>query len=62
LHPQWNGVVAQFTLRYPTGEIATHQGRFQIISLSGTILKSPTLTSVGGLTIYLASSEGHLEM
>lgn len=54
------GVVEQVTLRYPTGEIATHQGKLQIVSISGTIFPSPTPTNVDGLTINLFDTKGHM--
>lgn len=49
------GVVEQVTLRQPTGKIVTHQGSFNIISISGTITPSSTLESAGELEVNLST-------
>ncbi|CAI8583555.1 unnamed protein product [Vicia faba] len=49
------GMVEQVTLRQATGRIVTHQGRFNKISISGTIIPSSTLESVGELEVNLST-------
>ncbi|XP_058777522.1 AT-hook motif nuclear-localized protein 29-like [Vicia villosa] len=47
------GMVEKVTLRQSTGKVVTLQGKFQIISISGTIPSPTTLGNVGGLMINL---------
>ncbi|CAI8583554.1 unnamed protein product [Vicia faba] len=49
------GMVEQVTLRQATGRIITHQGRFNIISIFGTIIPSSTLESAGELEVNLST-------
>lgn len=56
------GVVANVTLRQPaapTGVVTLH-GRFEILSLSGAFLPSPTPPGATGLAVYLAGGQGQV--
>ncbi|RAL51256.1 hypothetical protein DM860_010758 [Cuscuta australis] len=56
------GVVADVTLRQlnaPEGVVTLH-GKFEILSLSGTFLPSPSPLRTTGLTVYLAGGQGQV--
>lgn len=57
-----SGTVSNVTLRQPAapGAIVTLHGRFEILSLSGSFLPTPTPPGVTGLTIYLAGGQGQV--
>ncbi|OAY57322.1 AT-hook motif nuclear-localized protein 16 [Manihot esculenta] len=57
-----SGCVANVTLRQPTssGAIVTLHGRFEILSLLGSILPPPAPPGIAGLTIYLAGAQGQV--
>ncbi|XP_004490648.1 AT-hook motif nuclear-localized protein 29-like [Cicer arietinum] len=55
-----NGVVAQVILRQSTGRILPLMGRFQIISISGTILPLSMSQGAGGLSVYLSRTTGQV--
>lgn len=58
-----NGSVANVTLRQPAappGSVATLHGRFEILSLSGTVLPPPAPPGASGLTIFLAGGQGQV--
>ncbi|KAL5976931.1 hypothetical protein ACLOJK_021268 [Asimina triloba] len=58
-----NGTVANVTLRQPAappGTVAALHGRFEILSLSGTVLPPPAPPGAGGLTIFLAGAQGQV--
>jgi predicted DNA-binding protein with PD1-like motif len=55
-----NGEVANVTLRQPTGRIETFVGRFNILSISGTIFPPMTPVSARGLEVCLASTTGQM--
>lgn len=57
-----NGTVTNVTLRQPTapGAVITLQGRFEILSLSGSFLPPPAPPAASGLTIYLAGGQGQV--
>ncbi|XP_057776521.1 AT-hook motif nuclear-localized protein 25 [Salvia miltiorrhiza] len=55
-----SGAVANVTLRQPTTGIVTLQGRFEILSLSGTVLPPPAPEGSGGLSIFLSGGQGHV--
>lgn len=57
-----SGCVTNVTLRQPTssGAIVTLHGRFEILSLIGSILPPPAPPGIIGLTIYLAGSQGQV--
>jgi hypothetical protein len=55
-----NGEVTNVTLRQPTGRIETFVGRFDILSISGTIFPPMTPVSAGGLEVCLASTTGQM--
>lgn len=60
-----NGAVSTVTLRQPitSGGTVTYEGRFEILCLSGSYLLTDndgSLTRTGGLSVSLASSDGHV--
>ncbi|KAI3731918.1 hypothetical protein L1987_63111 [Smallanthus sonchifolius] len=57
-----NGTVINVTLKQSAapGGVATLQGRFEILSLSGSFLPSPAPPAATGLTIYLAGGQGQV--
>ncbi|KAL9263006.1 AT-hook motif nuclear-localized protein 16-like protein [Drosera capensis] len=57
------GCVMNVTLRQPnssSGAIVTLHGRFEILSLLGSILPPPAPPGVAGLTVYLAGAQGQV--
>lgn len=56
------GCVTNVTLRQPTssGATVTLHGRFEILSLLGSILPPPAPPGITGLTIYLAGAQGQV--
>ncbi|XP_019056905.1 PREDICTED: LOW QUALITY PROTEIN: AT-hook motif nuclear-localized protein 25-like [Tarenaya hassleriana] len=44
----------------PAGGIVTLHGRFEILSLNGTVLPPPAPPGAGGLTVYLAGGQGQV--
>ncbi|XP_027337540.1 AT-hook motif nuclear-localized protein 15-like [Abrus precatorius] len=57
-----SGIVTNVTLRQPAapGGIITLHGRFEILSLSGAFLPSPSPPGATGLTVYLAGGQGQV--
>ncbi|KAD7117222.1 hypothetical protein E3N88_04490 [Mikania micrantha] len=57
-----SGTVTNVTLKQAAapGAVATLQGRFEILSLSGSFLPPPAPPSASGLTIYLAGGQGQV--
>lgn len=58
-----SGTVSNVTLRQPaapTGSVVTLHGRFEILSLSGTVLPPPAPPSAGGLSIFLSGGQGQV--
>ncbi|XP_045826180.1 AT-hook motif nuclear-localized protein 15-like [Trifolium pratense] len=57
-----SGIVANVTLRQPAapGGVITLHGRFEILSLSGAFLPSPSPAGATGLTVYLAGGQGQV--
>ncbi|KAK9068266.1 hypothetical protein SSX86_012377 [Deinandra increscens subsp. villosa] len=57
-----NGTVTNVTLKQPAaaGDVLTLQGRFEILSLSGSFLPPPAPPAASGLTIYLAGGQGQV--
>ncbi|KAL7160273.1 hypothetical protein ABFS83_01G082900 [Erythranthe nasuta] len=57
-----SGNVTNVTLRQPAspGAVVTLQGRFEILSLSGSFLPPPAPPAATGLTIYLAGGQGQV--
>ncbi|XP_050235433.1 AT-hook motif nuclear-localized protein 25 [Mercurialis annua] len=58
-----NGTVANVTLRQPAspaGSVLTLHGRFEILSLSGTVLPPPAPPGAGGLSIFLSGGQGQV--
>ncbi|XP_068648454.1 AT-hook motif nuclear-localized protein 25-like [Aristolochia californica] len=57
------GTVVNVSLRQPgtpPGSVATLPGRFEILSLTGTVLPPPAPPAAGGLTIFLAGVQGQV--
>ncbi|KAG5146734.1 hypothetical protein GLYMA_11G221200v4 [Glycine max] len=57
-----SGIVANVTLRQPAAPagVITLHGRFEILSLSGAFLPSPSPPGATGLTVYLAGGQGQV--
>ena len=57
-----SGTVTNVTLRQPTapGAVMALQGRFEILSLTGSFLPGPAPPGSTGLTIYLAGGQGQV--
>ncbi|KAK9740267.1 hypothetical protein RND81_03G023600 [Saponaria officinalis] len=55
-----NGNVVDVTLKHPSDGIATLRGRFEILSLTGTILPPPAPPGAGGLSIFLSGGQGQV--
>ncbi|CAN6249935.1 unnamed protein product [Urochloa humidicola] len=58
-----SGIVTNVTLRQPsapTGAVVTLQGRFEILSLSGSFLPPPAPPGATSLTIFLAGGQGQV--
>ncbi|KAL0555939.1 hypothetical protein IC582_004442 [Cucumis melo] len=53
------GLVDDVTLRQPPGVITLHQ-RFEILSLSGAFLPTPSPHGTSALTVYLAGGQGRV--
>ncbi|XP_061372686.1 AT-hook motif nuclear-localized protein 25-like [Gastrolobium bilobum] len=58
------GTVANVTIRQPAppaaGGVVTLHGRFEILSISGTILPPPAPPGAGGLSVYLSGGQGQV--
>ncbi|KAJ0442774.1 putative AT-hook motif nuclear-localized protein 15-29 [Helianthus annuus] len=56
------GVVADVTLRQPAdcSKAVTLHGRFEILTLSGTVLPPPAPESASGLSVFLSGGEGQV--
>ncbi|KAK9164846.1 hypothetical protein Scep_000037 [Stephania cephalantha] len=57
------GIVGNVTLRQPgspAGGVVTLHGRFEIVSLLGTVLPPPAPPGAGGLSIYLSGGQGQV--
>lgn len=57
-----SGTVVNVSLRQPTapGAVVSLQGRFDILSLTGSVLPGPAPPGAPGLTIYLAGGQGQV--
>ncbi|KAL3830557.1 hypothetical protein ACJIZ3_019359 [Penstemon smallii] len=58
-----SGTVSNVTLRQPaapSGSVVTLQGRFEILSLTGTVLPPPAPPGAGGLSIFLCGGQGQV--
>lgn len=57
-----SGYVTNVSLRQPasSGAIVTLHGRFEILSLLGSVLPPPAPPGITGLTIYLAGAQGQV--
>ncbi|XP_042457958.1 AT-hook motif nuclear-localized protein 25-like [Zingiber officinale] len=60
-----SGAVANVVLRQPGASppgslVATLRGRFEILSLTGTVLPPPAPPGAGGLTVFLSGGQGQV--
>ncbi|KAJ6833107.1 putative AT-hook motif nuclear-localized protein 25 [Iris pallida] len=60
-----DGAVANVALRQPGASppgsvVATLRGRFEILSVTGTVLPPPAPPGAGGLTVFLAGGQGQV--
>ncbi|OWM85986.1 AT-hook motif nuclear-localized protein 25 [Punica granatum] len=58
-----SGTVGNVTLRQPAspaGSVVTLHGRFEILSLTGTVLPPPAPPGSGGLSIFLSGGQGQV--
>ncbi|KAM1023922.1 hypothetical protein ACFX2I_037141 [Malus domestica] len=58
-----SGTVTNVTLRQPAappGSVVTLHGRFELLSLSGTVLPPPAPPGAGGLSIFLSGGQGQV--
>ncbi|XP_039030908.1 AT-hook motif nuclear-localized protein 16-like [Hibiscus syriacus] len=57
-----SGFVTNVTLKQPasSGAIVTLHGRYEILSLHGSILPPPAPSGITGLTIYLSGAQGQV--
>ncbi|KAH0916228.1 hypothetical protein HID58_030674 [Brassica napus] len=55
-----NGTVSNVTLRQPVTPVVTLHGRFEILSLTGTVLPPPAPPGAGGLSIFLSGGQGQV--
>ncbi|KAK7351834.1 hypothetical protein VNO77_11564 [Canavalia gladiata] len=54
------GTVANVALRQPGGSVVTLHGRFEIISITGTVLPPPAPPGSDGLSVYLSGAQGQV--
>lgn len=55
------GVVINVSLKQPGGAAVTLRGRFEILSIAGTVLPPPApATAGGGLSVFLAGGQGQV--
>ncbi|GER36982.1 AT-hook DNA-binding protein [Striga asiatica] len=54
------GAVSDPTLRQPEGGAAAIPGRFEILSLTGTVLPPPAPPGSGGLAVFLCGGQGRV--
>lgn len=57
------GTVSNVTLRQPaapSGSVITLHGRFELLSLTGTVLPPPAPPGAGGLSIFLSGGQGQV--
>ncbi|KAK7310648.1 hypothetical protein RJT34_08272 [Clitoria ternatea] len=54
------GTVMNVALRQPAGSVVTLHGRFEIVSITGTVLPPPAPAGTGGLSVYLSGAQGQV--
>ncbi|CAJ1973100.1 unnamed protein product [Sphenostylis stenocarpa] len=54
------GAVANVALRQPAGSVLTFPGRFEIVSITGTVLPPPAPPGSDGLSVYLSGAQGQV--
>ncbi|KAK4338796.1 hypothetical protein RND71_040258 [Anisodus tanguticus] len=55
-----SGTVANVNIRQPAGSVVTLHGRFEILSLSGTVLPPPAPPGSSGISIFLSGEQGQV--
>lgn len=55
-----SGKVGNVTLRQPAGSAVTLHGRFEMLSLTGTVLPPPAPPGSSGLSIFLSGAQGQV--
>ncbi|KAK7409842.1 hypothetical protein VNO78_00197 [Psophocarpus tetragonolobus] len=55
-----SGTVVNVVLRQPAGNVVTLQGRFEIVSMTGTVLPPPAPPGSDGLSVYLSGAQGQV--
>lgn len=55
-----NGAVTNVTIRQPSGGAAALQGRFEILSLTGSFFPESGPPGAAGLTVYLGGGQGQV--
>lgn len=55
-----SGTVANVSIRQPAGGVVTLHGRFEILSLSGTVLPPPAPPGSSGISIFLSGGQGQV--
>ncbi|KAG4389098.1 hypothetical protein JHK82_014079 [Glycine max] len=55
-----SGTVANVVLRQPAGSVLTLHGRFEIVSMTGTVLPPPAPPGSDGLSVYLSGAQGQV--
>ncbi|CAN4123132.1 unnamed protein product [Withania somnifera] len=55
-----SGTVANVSIRQPAGSVVTLHGRFEILSLSGTVLPPPAPPGSSGISIFLSGGQGQV--
>lgn len=55
-----SGTVANVNIRQPAGSVVTLHGRFEILSLSGTVLPPPAPPGSSGISIFLSGGQGQV--
>ncbi|KAK4751537.1 hypothetical protein SAY87_005019 [Trapa incisa] len=55
-----SGTVVNVTIRQPAASPATLQGRFEILSITGTVLPPPAPPGSSGLSVFLSGAQGQV--
>ncbi|XP_004238464.1 AT-hook motif nuclear-localized protein 27 isoform X1 [Solanum lycopersicum] len=55
-----SGTVTNVNLRQPAASVVTLHGRFEILSLSGTVLPPPAPPASSGISIFLSGGQGQV--
>ncbi|TKY75371.1 AT-hook motif nuclear-localized protein 29 [Spatholobus suberectus] len=55
-----SGAVANVALQQPAGRVVTLHGRFEMVSITGTVLPPPAPPGSDGLSVYLSGAQGQV--